>query len=112
MPVVKVKGIPVELAGELFVVPPVSLGVLEQMHDQIKAVTGDISDLAQVATITDVTLAALRRNYPDLTRERLADLLDVGNMIEVFQAVMDVSGLRRKAREAEPAAGEGGAPGE
>lgn len=109
MPVVKVNGILLELSGEMFVVPPVPLGVLEQMHEPIKAVNGDISDLGQVSTIIDVTLAALRRNYPDLTRERLADLLDIGNMVEVFQAVMDVSGMRRKSLEA---AGEGGAPGE
>ncbi|ENT1749659.1 hypothetical protein CAA71_002200, partial [Neisseria gonorrhoeae] len=44
--------------------------------------------------------AALKRNYPDLTREEAADLIDIGNMNEVFAAVMDVSGLKRREQEA------------
>lgn len=108
MPVVKIKGIPLELGGETFVVPPLSLGALEQLEDQLAAFTGDISDRKQVATAIDATHAALRRNYPEITREAVAELVDVGNMVEAFQAVMDVSGARRKAAEAAA----GSAPGE
>lgn len=98
--VVKVKGIAVRLGGESYVIPPLSLGALEQLQGRVAAFQGDIRDKEQVATVIDAAHAALKRNYPEITREEIADLIDVGNMAEVFEAVMDVSGLKRKAIEA------------
>lgn len=100
MAVVKVKGIPVELGGEQFVVPPLSLGALEQLQERIANFRGDIGDKDQVATVIDAAHSALKRNYPELDRQTVADGIDVANMAEVFEAVMDVSGLKRKALEA------------
>lgn len=100
MAVVKVKGIPVDLGGDEFIVPPLALGALEQLQERISAFRGDIGDKDQVATVIDAAHSALKRNYPELTREEVADSIDVGNMAEVFEAVMDVSGLKRKALEA------------
>jgi hypothetical protein len=113
MPVVKIKGISLDLAGQLLVVPPLSLGAMEQLQDSLASFTGDISDRKQVATAIDAAHAALRRNYPEMTREDVAELVDVSNMVDVFQAVMDVSGARRKAAEAQALEGqEGNPPGE
>lgn len=100
MPLVKHKGIPVQLGERSFIVPPLALGALEQLQDRIADFKGDIRDASQVATVLDAAHAALKRNYPDVTREEVADLVDVGNMAEVFEAVMDVSGLKRKELEA------------
>ena len=108
MPVVKVRGIELVLGGETWVVPPLSLGALEQLQPKLKAFTGDVMDGAQLGVVLDVTHAALRRNYPDITRETVGEMIDVGTFMSVFEAVMDVSGVRRKAAEAEKA----GAPGE
>ncbi len=100
MSIVKVKGIPVELGGEVLIVPPLSLGSLEQLQAGIAGFTGDVFDKAQIALVIDAALAALRRNYPEMTRERVAEFIDVANMPEVFEALMDVSGLKRKSMEA------------
>lgn len=97
---VKYKGIPIELGGELYIVPPIALGALEQLQGGIHAFTGDVTDVKQIAVVIDATFSALKRNYPDLTREALADQIDVANMADVFEAVMDVSGLKRKEKEA------------
>lgn len=97
MTIVKHKGIPVVLGEQTFIVPPLALGALEQLQDRVASFNGDIRDAAQVATVIDAGHAALKRNYPEITREEVADLIDVGNMAEVFEAVMDVSGLKRKA---------------
>lgn len=99
MSVVKVKGIAVQLGGESYVIPPLSLGALEQLQERIASFKGDIRDKDQVATVIDAAHAAMKRNYPDLTRDEIAELIDVGNMADVFEAVMDVSGLKRKAIE-------------
>lgn len=98
---VRVPGILMMLGGEGYVVPPLSLGTLEQMQDRLAGFTGAINDMAQVGTVIDATHAALKRNYPDITRDKVADFIDVANMADVFEALMDVSGLKRKAQEAD-----------
>lgn len=100
--VVKIKGIAVELGGQTYTIPPIALGALEQLQERIAAFTGDVTDMRQVATVIDAAHHALRRNYPEMTRDQVADLIDVGNMGDVFQAVMDVSGAARKKGEAQP----------
>lgn len=102
MPTARIPGITLRLADGDYVVPPLSLGALEQLQSQIASFTGNVLDAGQVATVIDATHAALRRNYPDLTRDAVAELIDVGNMVEVFEALMDVSGLKRKAQESAP----------
>lgn len=98
---VKVKGISFPFNNEqTLVIPPIALGALEQLQERITAFTGDAMDSKSVATVIDASFAALKRNYPDITREEVADLIDVENMAEVFACVMDVSGLKRKAAEA------------
>lgn len=96
---VKVKGVPVVLGGDIYIVPPIALGALEQLQERIASFTGDVTDLKQVATVIDAAHSALKRNYPDMTRDQVADVIDVGNMADVFEAVMDVSGLKRKGLE-------------
>lgn len=96
----KIKGIAFDFGGETLVIPPISLGAMEQLQQRIGEFSGDVMDSKQVGTVIDAAFAALKRNYPDMTRDQVADLIDVGNMAEVFACVMDVSGLKRKAAEA------------
>lgn len=98
----KVKGIPVELGGQEYIVPPLPLGFVEDNQDELSAFTGDLSP-ASIKIIIDAACASLRRNYPELTREEVANLIDVGNMMEVFEAIMDVSGLKRLQLEGDQA---------
>lgn len=100
MALVKHKGIAVVMGGVEYTVPPLALGALEQLQDRVSKFNGDIRDAEQVATVIDAAHSALKRNYPETTRDDVADMIDVGNMAEVFEAVMDVSGLKRKAIEA------------
>lgn len=109
--VVKVKGIPLDFSGRHMVVPPLSLGALEQLQERLNAFNGDIADPDQVRTVIDSAHAALRRNYPDMTRIDVADAIGLENMLEVMEAVMDVSGMKRKALEVVPPQG-GAVPGE
>lgn len=95
-----IPGVIVNLGGTDYEVPPLSLGSLETLQDRLGAFNaGDISPKT-VAVVVDATLLALKRNYPDMTRERVGDLLDLGNMLRVMQAVMDVSGIHRATAEA------------
>jgi hypothetical protein len=104
MPVVKYNGITLNLGGIDYVLPPISLGALEQLQSRIGSFNGDVMDSSQITTVIDAAHASLLRNYPDITRPEVAEMIDVGNMSDVFAAVMDVSGLKRKElAEATPA---------
>jgi hypothetical protein len=104
--IARVKGIPLELGGVTRIVPPLSLGALEQLQDGLANFTGDIREPQQITTLIAAAHSALRRNYPDVTREDVADWIDLENALQVMEAVMDVSGLKRKAKEAALAQGE------
>lgn len=104
----RIPGIPLTLGdGETYVIAPLTLGALEDYGDALNNV-GEL-DKASIGTMIDVALASLKRNYPAITREQVRDLIDVGIMGDVFEACMDVSGLRRKELEAVQ---EAAAPGE
>lgn len=95
-----IPGITVTLGDVAYIVPPLSLGALESLQDRLASFdTGKVTP-GSVSVVVDATLLALKRNYPDMTREAVANVLDLGNMLEVMQAVMDVSGVHRKAAEA------------
>lgn len=102
---VKVKGIMKVLDGKTFVIPPLNLLSLEQIQERLEKFDGGIGR-DSVSVVIDAATAALRRNYPDITRDEVATLIDVGNMHEIMTAVMDVSGLLRKEQEGETPPGE------
>lgn len=106
--VVKVKGIPFPFSDCTLVIPPLSLGAMEQLQERLTGMSDVVSDPGNISTVIDTLHAALGRNYPDMTREEVANLVDLENMQEAMTCAMDVSGLKRKALEAE----QGDEPGE
>ena len=90
---VKWPGITVELGGDAYVLPPLPLWFIES-----NAAIGEASESGSVPVklVLDALTASLQRNYPDMTREQVAALVDVGNMADLFELVMDAAGLKRK----------------
>ena len=86
--------------GHVYTVPPLALGDVELLQDRI-AVLADrpMASAESVATVIDAAHRALARNYL-CSREQVGDLVDVGNMPEVLEAVMDVAGVKRRAQQA------------
>jgi hypothetical protein len=86
--------------GRCYLLPPLALGDLQLLQERLAKLSDDGAlHPASVGTVLAATHAALRRNYPDLTLEAVGQLVDVGNLFEVIDAVMDVSGVKRKAAE-------------
>ena len=106
MTVVNIPGVGFPFPGKTLVIPPLTLGDLEQLLDRINRVMAGNMDKDSIATVIDATHAALRRNYPDMERTEVANLLDLSNMREALNAVMGASGLE----VTEPEPGEGQAP--
>lgn len=105
MSTVNIPGISYPFPGKQLVIPPLSLGDLEQLLDRINAIVAGGMDRGSIGTVIDATHAALRRNYPDMLREEVAGLLDLRNMRDVLNAVMSASGM-----EAQPVNDQGEVP--
>jgi hypothetical protein len=93
-------GIPMPIGGVEYIVPPLSLGSLEEYGDAIDDFQSGNLGLKGFSIVIDVVLAALKRNYPDMTRDMVKNGIDLAEAGDFFANVMDVSGLRRKALEA------------
>lgn len=87
-----IKGTEVDLGGTTYIVPPLNLAALERFQDRLENYTGGL-DRESVSFVVEVAYAAIKRNYPDMTIDQLKELIDLGNIQQVFEAVMNVSGL-------------------
>lgn len=106
MSIVKYPGIKKTIGGVDYIIPPISLGALQQLQASINQFNAGVIDDESISTTITVLHSALKRNYPTITIEDVGEMVDVGNMFELFEMVMDVSGLKRKALEAVGATGE------
>lgn len=97
MTAVNVPGVSFPFPGKTLVIPPLSLGDLEQLLDRINNVMSGSMDKDSIATVIDATHAALRRNYPDMDRTEVASLLDLQNMRGALDAVMSASGMEARS---------------
>ena len=116
-----VKGIPLVLGGITYTLPPASLGTLEANVEQLDKINAAFSgasefSLRDMLFVADFATACLRRNYPDIARDLVAQHVGLDNVLDVLQMCLDTSGLLRKQHEAEGAspgvAGEGAGLGE
>jgi hypothetical protein len=85
------------MGEEEFIVPPISLGqlrggVIAQLaeHDRLVA-EGKIFEAMDIRA--QVILAAMRRNYPDFSEEKLLANLDMGNTGGIWLSILGASGF-------------------
>lgn len=88
---VKIPGKELTIGGETLVFAPLNAAAVKQYRDEIKAVfVGTVPDIELVAKLA---YASLKRNYDDMTMERVEGLVDYGNLFEVYETLMNLSGL-------------------
>jgi len=91
-----IEGEEVSLGGTKYTVPALTLGQIRRMKDKIQALATlnpMTADDGNFNDFLDVVHAALGRNYPDLTREQLVDLIDLRNVKPLMQAIVNASGF-------------------
>ena len=89
----RIKGLEVTFSdGTTLTVPPLNLAAIETLQDRFKAWDGTVSP-DTVRLVTDCTYLALKRNYPEMTRDQVAELIDLSTMQACMAAVMKVSGF-------------------
>jgi hypothetical protein len=104
-----IPGVAVAMGGQDWIVPPLTLGQLRRLMPQVRQLTeiGASMGEAQINVLIDIVAAALQRNYPETTPDRVENLLDLGNASAVLNAVLTGSGLKPGGA----AMGEASAPG-
>lgn len=93
-----IEGQTISMGGKEFIVPPLNFKRLKKLKPLLEELSrldprsADMSDEALDAAVT-VVHSALSRNYPDLEKEQVEELLDMANFPGVMAAVMGQSGL-------------------
>lgn len=85
------RGTTIQIDGQPFVFAPLSLGAVEKLLPALQSFQPN-----DVGMVIDVAHKSLKRNYPDITRDDVADMLYMDQLEEVMAAVMSVSGLKNK----------------
>ncbi len=95
-----IPGIKISMGGDEWIVPPLTLGMMRRLLPQIMRLKdfGDGPEAAseggdEIAVIVELVTVAMRRNYPDMTPQKVEELVDLGNARQVVQAILTGSGL-------------------
>lgn len=106
------EGAAVTIRGQEFIVPGLSFGQMEDMADILTRMSlsgGDIQLTKEtIGDVISLIYAALSRNYPELTKAHVRDMVDTRNFVSLIEIIMNKSGLEKvagaAAGEAKPVA--------
>jgi hypothetical protein len=100
-----IPGVKIAMGGAEWIVPPLTLGMMRRLLPQVMRLKdfGAAMGGEEIEVIVELVTAAMRRNYPDITPDKVEELLDLGNARSVVEAILFGSGLK-PAGEAAPAA--------
>ena len=95
MALFKVPGVLHDFYGRRLILAPLNMGPLRQLLDRTKTM-GQEATADQIDTVVDAVYASLKRNYPAISRDEVADeLVDSANAEDLMQIIMNKSGLNR-----------------
>ena len=86
-----IPGPAVVIVGREFIVPPLSLKRFKRAIQLLPAL--EAGDAGVFDAVAELAHLALSRNYPDLTRDALEEMLDAQSVPRVLAAVLEASGL-------------------
>src|SRR5258708_2927764 len=93
-----IPGKEVTIGDRTFVMPPLTLGMLELYQDRIDAFqSGEAVTSKSWTTVIDVVHGALKRNYPELDRTVITENMEMRHIADIFAALMNVSGVEAEA---------------
>lgn len=89
------EGEKIKIRGREYIVPGLSFGQIERLADKIEqiSISGNKLTKEMIQAITEITYAALSRNYPEITQDEVKEMLDTRNMQNIFEAIMGASGF-------------------
>jgi 1-deoxy-D-xylulose 5-phosphate reductoisomerase len=94
-----IPGVKIQMGGQDWLVPALTLGQLRRLREERKNLNSGDEDKTLSAVCT-IVATALSRNYPDMTEQRVEELIDLENRDRVVAAVLGNSGLKPGEAEA------------
>jgi hypothetical protein len=93
-------GTPISVGGVRYVMAPLSFGAMNRFRRTIDEIlNGKVTGDDAMKAGFDVICASLRRNYPDLTPERIEEeIVDTVNFQSLFQTALEASGFKPKGK--------------
>lgn len=102
----KYEGVSIYMDGREWVIPTLSVRQFRQHYKLLLDTDVTVENWQdKVAERIPLILAAMSRNYPEVTEEQLLDMLDLRSFNAVLLAISNASGIRRaQPGESGPAA--------
>lgn len=92
-----VEGTPIKIGRQVLIVPALNFKALRALKPKLAILTAlkvsdEVTDEVHEAML-DIVHTALRRNYPNMSREEIEEGFDLSNRDRIIKAVMGQSGL-------------------
>lgn len=97
-------GVAVQLGRREFIVPPLNLRAVRKVIPLLPVLEGKSGEGSFLDAAVELLALAIQRNYPDITKDEIEELVDLGNLPRLVEAVMAVSGFGPKGKGEPPAA--------
>lgn len=96
-------GVKVSMGTGTYILAPLTLGSLKRIGNKINALStiDSVPNEEQTEAIASIVLASVNRNYPEITQDELLEMIDLGNLKEIFEAVLGVSGIKKSESSGE-----------
>ena len=88
-----IEGIKIKRGEAEYIIPPLSLGQVKKLYPIIEKMQNGTDTLEKFNAVVVVAQAALSRNYPEITAEAIEEIIDLGNIKSIIDAVMGISGF-------------------
>src|SRR5256885_13128052 len=92
----------INISGVQFRTNAITIGELRKLQPVLDGL-GKGDPFKSILDLMPLVHASLSKAHPDLTQENLESIITVENFNEVFNAVLEASGLRKNSGEAQPA---------
>jgi len=90
----------VTIGDEAYRIPPLGFLQIQEFGEDVASldkIEGNRPSNEQMQTIFRIVHAAMSRNYPDLTVEEVADMIDLGNYTQILIVVLAISGFEKRS---------------
>ena len=97
-----IDGKPIKIGEKEYVVPALSFAQVRKSRNLLDKI-GKIPEEQELTEehldmMREITHMGLQRNYPDITKEELEEILDLDNIYDVMEAITGASNLKEKLK--------------
>ena len=90
----KIDGLKVMIGGQEYIIPPLNFRQLKTLYPLIEQMQNEQDIVKRMEAVVTLAHAALSRNY-EITIETVEEMIDLGNLKMLIDAVMGASGFLR-----------------